>query len=485
MGKAKTKPKTVKKPQKTPAEEPVEQPVEKGAAKPAGPAAATGAVVRIRMYRHGLGDCFLIRFPGAGGKSVNIMIDCGLVLGARPIEGQELPKERLVKCVQNVIDETGNHLDLLVVTHEHWDHVGGFTDARKLFEKLQIDRLWMAWTEDPKDETATEIRNQRRQAMKALGAAFGMRGPGAAMSPLESLQGFFGALGAKDSQQTKDAFDFIKGQVAEKNKEYLKPGQKMALPGVDGVSAYVLGPPTDLKMLKKSKPSQKRDEIYMTPDVTRVAGEFLGMADQDGLVDSLSAPFDSSIGLSPEAAAVHPFFREHYGFVANDELAWRRIDNDWLALADQLALQLDSNTNNTSLVLAFELPNKKVLLFPGDAQIGNWMSWHTAKWEGEETTATDLLKRVALYKIGHHGSENATLSEQGMDLMPDNLAAMLPCNEVQAHAKRWNDMPYDKMLEALDKKHGKLMRLDTATPETVPPGTIVEDLFLEYSVPLN
>src|SRR6185437_9128289 len=51
--------------------------------------------------------------------------------------------------------------------------------------------------------------------------------------------------------------------------------------------------------------------------------------------------------------------------------SWRRVDDDWLGYAGQLALQLDSDTNNTSLVLAFELSSGgDVLLFPGDAQVG-------------------------------------------------------------------------------------------------------------------
>ena len=50
----------------------------------------------------------------------------------------------------------------------------------------------------------------------------------------------------------------------------------------------------------------------------------------------------------------------------------RRIDDDWLwAGAQRLALKMDSYTNNTCLVLAFELPkSKQVLLFPADAQVG-------------------------------------------------------------------------------------------------------------------
>ena len=52
------------------------------------------------------------------------------------------------------------------------------------------------------------------------------------------------------------------------------------------------------------------------------------------------------------------------------------MDTDWLNGASGLAIQLDKFTNNTSLVLAIErIADGKVLLFPGDAQEGNWLSW--------------------------------------------------------------------------------------------------------------
>ena len=76
--------------------------------------------------------------------------------------------------------------------------------------------------------------------------------------------------------------------------------------------------------------------------------------------------------------------------------------------AGRLALQLDSHTNNTSLALAFELiPSGRVLLFPGDAQVGNWMSWSGRRWQVQEgttarnVTTEDLLVRTVLYKVGH------------------------------------------------------------------------------------
>jgi hypothetical protein len=78
----------------------------------------------------------------------------------------------------------------------------------------------------------------------------------------------------------------------------------------------------------------------------------------------------------PEPGLGHPdygeFFQRNYGFGPADQApGWRRIDTDWLAAADQLALNLDDHVNNTSLVLALELGDGEdapVLLFPGDAQ---------------------------------------------------------------------------------------------------------------------
>src|SRR5207248_10959926 len=103
------------------------------------------------------------------------------------------------------------------------------------------------------------------------------------------------------------------------------------------------------------------------------------------------------------------------------DVTWRRIDQVWLGSAEQLALALDSATNNTSLAFAIELADTgKVLLFPADAQVGNWLSWHSLRWEEDSRTVTaaDLLARTQFFKVGHHGSHNATLRAKGLEMMP-------------------------------------------------------------------
>jgi hypothetical protein len=61
--------------------------------------------------------------------------------------------------------------------------------------------------------------------------------------------------------------------------------------------------------------------------------------------------------------------------------------------------------NNTSVILLFEVGTKK-LLFPGDAQLENWM--YAMKEAKEATAVRKLLSAVDVYKVGHHGSLNAT-----------------------------------------------------------------------------
>ena len=166
---------------------------------------------------------------------------------------------------------------------------------------------------------------------------------------------------------------------------------------------------------------------------------------------------------------------------------FRRIDSDWLLSATDLALAMAQGTNNTSLVLAFELPEtRKVLLFVGDAQRGSWLSWADLKWtvDGAEVTTRDLFGRTVLYKVGHHGSHNATLNGTAADPWP-NLAwmangsaageftAMITAVNTWALEKaEWNH-PLPAIKTALEQKTaGRLFQTDTDTltkPDDVSP----------------
>jgi hypothetical protein len=78
------------------------------------------------------------------------------------------------------------------------------------------------------------------------------------------------------------------------------------------------------------------------------------------------------------------------------------------------AKQLNSFLNNQSLVVLFTIKGKR-LLFVGDAQAGNWEHWlyDTDDPEKKPSAAIDanaqaILTSLDFYKVGHHGSGNAT-----------------------------------------------------------------------------
>jgi hypothetical protein len=67
----------------------------------------------------------------------------------------------------------------------------------------------------------------------------------------------------------------------------------------------------------------------------------------------------------------------------------------------EIVRSLDRVLNNTSVILLFEVGGRK-LLFPGDAQLENWA------YALDQDGVSDTLKDVDFYKVGHHGSLNAT-----------------------------------------------------------------------------
>jgi hypothetical protein len=129
---------------------------------------------------------------------------------------------------------------------------------------------------------------------------------------------------------------------------------------------------------------------------------------------------------------------------------------------------------DTSLALALELADRKVLLFPGDAQVGNWLSWGDQTYpaddakDGPRLTIDELLSRVIFYKVGHHASHNATLRDRGLELMTDpDLCAMIPVVEKTAHEQKTKTAPngwakpYANLYKRLEERTGgRILRGD-------------------------
>ena len=468
--------------------------------------------LRVRMHRQGLGDCFLVsllRPPPA--PPFHMLIDCGVILGT-----PEAAK-RLQTVVKSVIAETNGYVDVLVVTHEHYDHVAGFVLAKDLFAvrgdgepgKLSVGQVWFAWTEDPGNALAGQLRAERQSRLKSLAAMSNqlhLAGANETSAPsLQSALNFFGV--AQDGSglgDTAQAMVNAAGFAPSGQVKYHQPGARLTPAEAPELRIYVLGPPMDRASLMKT---DSATEVYHL-DADDLASAVRVTAGGDDLTgERMSMPFDPSWALSladleagRDQSEYAEFFHARYfgprtASPAKPEMSWRRIDGAWVASTEALALALDSATNNTSLVLAIEVVESgKVLLFAADAQVGNWLSWQGLSWaqDNMKITAADLLSQTAFYKVGHHGSHNATLRSRGLELMPkDGLVAFIPVDHDMAVRKGWGQMPLPALVDALRDRCGDhLIRVDEELTKAIPGVSQAGDggpygsLFYDWTLPL-
>jgi hypothetical protein len=459
------------------------------------------------MYRQGLGDCFLVTFASDDGRPQHVLIDCGVLKGTPdPAAIMTLVMEDVEKTIR---EDADGRLDVLVATHEHWDHLSGFHQARDVFDRLDIGQVWMPWTENPKDPLAKELIAARTNLAKLVQKALLAHPNAAACEALAGVVDFMG-LGAAAGNTTADALEYLRKRGRQSDGlRYLKPGEgPLELPGVGGVRMYVLGPPRDEKLLGRSEVTKQMKEDGIVFELR--AGLPAIACSLDAALTPKSAEHDDDryhpfseehrIGRdSPYFDAIRPYIETTYDA---PEHAWQRIDEDWLGAIEQLALKLDNDTNNTSLVLAIELADsEEVLLFAADAQIGNWQSWKDVSFKvdgkPQGLTAHDLLKQTVFYKVGHHGSHNATLKLDGLELMErDDLVAFIPVDKTIAakqgrkdkttgKPKGWQ-MPAKGLFKALKAQTaGRVVLSDVheiLPPEAEAAGVSANGLFVEYSL---
>ena len=386
------------------------------------------------------------------------------------------------------------------------------------------------------NDLANELRTRHKDQLLGLLAArqalaFAAGEDDSAVKRLDSLLAFelgtdsekltmaemLAAASDPEKSVNKQAMKLIKDKAAN-NKGYyhIYPGgEPIPLEGSDGIRAFILGPPESAELIADEDPRDgegfpQDHSLSFTAAARAPAGE-------------RSSPFRRHFFVPLEFAfeSDTPFFNRNYG---NEEgptddtnrievplnASWRRIDNEWLYSAEKLALKLNTGINNTSLVIAFELPkSKKVLFFAADAQRGSWFSWKDVKFQdgSKKITAKELLARAVLYKVGHHGSHNATLSGTAGDEYA-NLAWMgqgdaaseftAMITAVNEWAETKNDPPWVHPLPSiktalLRKAQGRVFQTDENKPSK--PGGLsagewkkftdrstFEDMYFDWSV---
>lgn len=348
--------------------------------------AAAPKSVNIRTYHVGFGDCFLLSFAYARGPERHVLIDYGST-GLPP----KTPKSRMMDIAEDIKKRTGGKLHAVVATHRHKDHISGFETKKgakgtgDVIRALKPDLVVQPWTEDPK------------LGVNATGPVTGDKKRIAALASMQTVA-------AETMEQTRKARYFNKdlrdqfyflgesnisnpGAVKNlmtmgKKTEYLYAGKKTSLGTLLGVKVDVLGPPTvDQTATIKKQRARDPDEFW-----------------------HLQARAMSAA--SPAAGDSNVLFPKHirsHGPKFPVEARWlvyhaRRIRGDNLL---QIVRMLDKAMNNTSVILLMRV-GKASLLFPGDAQIENW------QYALDSEKNRKLLAAVDVYKVGHHGSLNAT-----------------------------------------------------------------------------
>ena len=208
------------------------------------------------MYRQGLGDCFLVTLPrtGGAGGAFRIMIDCCVLIGTPGAQ------EVMTRVATDIARESDRKVDMLIVTHEHWDHVSGFLQARDVLAGITFGAVWMPWTESPDDAQAKRLETERARAIAALRLAEARMRLAAAVE-VEDLSGLLGCFGAA-GRSTRAALDAARSLAPPGGLRYAEPGETPAeLPGT-GARIYVLGPPRDERLLLRSSPSRSTPETY-------------------------------------------------------------------------------------------------------------------------------------------------------------------------------------------------------------------------------
>lgn len=400
------------------------------------------APIRVRMYNVGFGDCFLVMFPAtAENPARKVLFDCGTIKRNPAHKTQEIVAE-LIKDIAAESADGVPHLDVVVATHRHADHISGFDSP--LWQSVVVTEVWLPWTEADEDVQAIKLRADQERLALALTAAF------AASPGSEELLSI-----AEDAVTNAKAIETLKhGFAGTPQRRYLEAktsgSRVIDAPSLPGISVHLLGPSRDEEALKAMDPHA--DESFLALWATQ-AGTAPG---------ERPAPFPDTWKCTDGQRPLDPSTEQAI-----------RTAND--ALGSELAFRLDSVLNNTSLMLVFVVGGA-VLLFPGDAQ---WGSWKAALNDAESRR---LLDRVTFLKVGHHGSHNATpKSFIHQCLAPRKLTAKIASMISVVPRGKW-EIPRQPLVDALiDVTMSRTVRSDTAGP-AMAPFSRNKDMWIEAEV---
>ena len=355
--------------------------------------------------------------------------------------------------------ETGSNLALLIVTHRHADHISGFATCKDVFSKFNVERIWMSWFENPDDKEASRFQANLTAVAMQLTAGLAARTDPDSQELKRMAENITGpSLGLGAGSSNAVALSVLHGSFGGKQPpiDYYKAGDPAKLPQdlIDaGLTAQILGPPIDPVLVSQMN---GKNEQYL-------AGN--DQSDSTPLKPPFPDEFKTDAKHYPQAAF------EHYP----SDVVEKMVNETQPDLQAAKARQADNTLNNQSLVTLFTFGGK-TLLFVGDAQWGNWENFlfgGKVSTDGH-TTLTDqsrkILSSVDFYKVGHHGSANATPIDAVNALRQGCVAMCSTQPGCYGKVSNASEVPRGPLLDALNRKTGnQLARSDEIPAEGKPP----------------
>ena len=428
----------------------------------AAPIAAT-----LFAYQVGFGDCFLLRFTYPGDNHKHVLIDFGTT--GLTVDS---PKQQMLLIANDIAMKCDGKLDVVVATHRHADHISGFatndegTASGDVIRKLRPEVVVQPWTEAPdapKDWEGPEGEDKQKSFAMRRQSLADMDGI-ARLARDTVNQGLLRVPKAVADQLHFIGEDNIDNKSAVKNLATMgepsyvfhgcDPGLAKVLPGI-GVT--VLGPPT-LRQTETitTQKSKDKDEFWHLAPLQ--FAQAVGAApvvdhDEDGEDEQASVAQPAKDRPTKRKSELFPDAKVRLATKLPAESRWvaERVDQANGDMMLGIVRALDNQMNNTSVILLFTAGSKK-LLFPGDAQLENW----------RYALSSDLAKEldgVDLYKVGHHGSLNATpktmwnrLAKKGGTTKKGRLTSVMSTRDGKhGHAETGTEVPRSKLVRALEE----------------------------------